>query len=152
MTYEIPSHIDPILTGTYHPIRAKIHRSGPWDNEPDLLAWRDKASGLMCRIVRAPGGHLCGYVAVTKAHSWFGAGYSDGAIEPWRHVECHGGLTFSGQILGPNAWFFGFDCSHSGDVAPAYGWSFGQTSQYRTLAYVVSQVESLALQIAGVTA
>lgn len=33
---------------------------GPWDDEPDEHHFR--AYGLHCRILRAHGGHLCGYV------------------------------------------------------------------------------------------
>ena len=33
---------------------------GPWDDEPDEHHWT--AHRLRCRILRAPGGHLCGYV------------------------------------------------------------------------------------------
>jgi hypothetical protein len=53
-------------------------------------------------------------------------------------------------------WWLGFDCAHSGDIAPAYdrnryGGIFGDGS-YKRLDYVKRQVESLAEQLTRATA
>lgn len=48
--------------------------SRPWENEPNEASF--EADGLQCRIVRAPLGHLCGYVGVPSEHPWFGLPYN----------------------------------------------------------------------------
>ena len=59
-------------------------------------------------------GHRCGYVQVPAKHPFTGKNYTD------IPVECHGGLTFKGQLSKPDDGTFygtwiGFDCAHSGD-------------------------------------
>lgn len=92
-------------------------------------------------------------------------------------IEVHGGLTYAAHCAhGPeessichipdpgdpdDVWWFGFDCAHSGDIVPAMeardrerGWApirAGYES-YADLAYVRSQVERLAKQLASVEA
>lgn len=42
-----------------------------------------------------------------------------GIGEQLEKVEVHGGLTFAGRWgKDTNTWWFGFDCAHSGDLAP----------------------------------
>lgn len=105
-----------------------------------------------------------------------GRGYSDlyaddaatGEACPEALFDVHGGLTFSRgcghndnpaegicHVPGPgepdDVWWFGFDCSHAGDLAPSYGRRLmfaGDT--YRDLAYVEGWVQSLARQLASV--
>ncbi len=144
--------------------------AGPWDSEPDLVEWRDAATGYPCLVVRGPTGALCGYVGVPPEHPYSGKPYS----EVDDHVPAHGGLTFSdschedGSICHvplpgePDAvWWFGFDCAHSGDVTPGlirhyqeaaarYGippesWHLHDT--YKTLAYVQAEVTTLAAEL-----
>lgn len=43
--------------------------SGPWDDEPDRVEWRDEATGLPCLALRNDMfGSWCGYVAVPPGH------------------------------------------------------------------------------------
>lgn len=84
----------------------------------------------------------------------------------------HGSLTFSGKCRkhenecegichkveegeDDNIWWFGFDCAHAGDISPAYETNRlyrvdGDT--YKNIAYVTSEVESLAKQLASIAA
>lgn len=134
---------------------------GPWQNEPDHKSWTDTATGLPCLAHRAMhSGHWCGYVAVFPSHPAHGQDYSS------LDVTVHGGLTY-GQwcqdavchIPAPDepddVWWLGFDCCHSGDLAPRrarldelgdYSGLSGH-DHYRTLEYVEEQCAELAKQL-----
>jgi hypothetical protein len=128
----------------------------PWESEPDRLEWR--AHGLACLIVRNGLGTLCGYVGVPRQHPWYGAGLE--AIED--RVSVHGGLTYSAPCRDhichsdptPVHWF-GFDCSHYGDLIPGKGalsalfpFPTLDDGTYRTIGYVKAETERLARQLA----
>jgi hypothetical protein len=122
-------------------------------NEPDY--WADEAFGLKCMMRRNGMKAWCGYVAVPKGHPMFGKDYDD------VDVRVHGGLTWGMDHAPgeqPNGWWwFGFDCSHSGDWSPRdtffafLGYPFGMHDTgeqvYRTFDYVRFEVESLAIQL-----
>lgn len=144
---------------------------GPWQDEPDKISWTDNATGRPCLIVRNRLGGLCGYVAVDPGHPLHGADYE----QP--DVDVHGGLTYAnaceetdteaeGICHVPSAgaptdvWWFGFDCVHSGDLAPGMaaisrhsglGVGIYRNDTYRDVPYVVREVEGLAQQLAAVT-
>lgn len=69
-------------------------------------------------------------------------------------IEVHGGLTYSakGWPGDDGLWYFGFDCSHSGDLNPKYAEDpfFARESVYRNMAYAKAQTEHLAEQLATV--
>lgn len=88
-------------------------------------------------------------------------------------VEVHGGLTFADACADTkdesrgichvaaegrpaHVWWFGFDCAHCDDDGPRtqrderYG--YGRNGVYRDLAYVKSEVDRLAAQIAKAAA
>ena len=132
---------------------------GEWDNEPDKAHWIDPDTGLDCLIVRGPMGALCGYVGVPKDHPCFGKDYD--SVD----VNAHGGLTFAdfcddesrecegichSEKYAANevVWWLGFDCAHGWDVIPKSEWSFSWDAIYRNFEYVVSEVTSLAHQLA----
>jgi hypothetical protein len=52
---------------------------GPWQSEPDLVEWRDAATGYPCLIVRGSMGALCGYVGLPPGHPLHG--------KPYTHAE-----------------------------------------------------------------
>jgi hypothetical protein len=124
---------------------------GPWIDEPDRMVWFDEDTGYPCAIVRGPGGHLCGYVGVPPGHPAYRAGYDDVP------VDVHGGLTYGregsedvpGSDVETDAYWFGFDCAHLDDMAPAYRKAMPGMWQgtYRNLSYVKSEVRSLAAQL-----
>lgn len=138
--------------------------SGPWDDEPDRIEWRDPETGLPClarRHVRA--GHWCGYVALPPGHPWHGSC-------PDLDVEVHGGVTYAGpcdehgdarervcHVARPgepdDVWWLGFDFAHCTDLQP---WLLGLDpdlvlpgTTYRTLDYVRAECASVAAQAAA---
>lgn len=150
----------------YRTIDKSTWGDGPWQDEPDKLQYPDPATGLPCLIVRTShAGNLCGYVGVPPSHSLHGKNYDD------VNVSVHGGLTFADTCQPhadesdgichladegepDNVFWFGFDCAHYMDLSPAYASqfplmdSFNDTnSTYRDLAYVKSEVASLAKQL-----
>lgn len=157
---------------------------GEWDNEPDKVQFITQ-SGLPGLIVRNGSGALCGYVGIGKAHPLHGMSYSACTLNPKCEEETycehspeylfsvHGGITFA-DVCQENRehgichipeegeeeplFWFGFDCSHAGDVSPSYDGLFGPSSQgmptgwggvyqYRNIEYVKKQIESLAKQL-----
>ncbi len=106
---------------------------GPWDDEPDLIEWKDEHTGYPCMVMRSDfSGGLCGYVGVWPSHPHYGAENSagnDGMDDI--PVQVHGGLTFAGLgILHDDGrpllcWALGFDCSHAFDDTP---WMAGMMS------------------------
>lgn len=146
--------------------------AGPWDGEPDRIAWDDDVTGLQCIMLRNRMGAWCGYVAVPAGHPWHGVDQAaacalpSGIAEP----EVHGGVTYSAPSAGvvgvgichvpkpgepDDVWWVGFDTAHCFDVVPgleAYRQSrgipvsrlLGET--YKDRAYVEAQVVRLARQ------
>ena len=136
---------------------------GPWDGEPDKRQWETDA-GLPGLAVRNSLGGLCGYVGVPLGHPFHRVDADDAQTRG--ALDCHGGLTHSGSCMEsyPEAegvchtpdpgepddvWWFGFDCVHMGDLAPAETnyTRYASTATYRTIDYVAAEVESLARQL-----
>lgn len=71
-------------------------------------------------------------------------------------VDVHGGLTYSqqGDADLEGLWVFGFDCAHAGDLCPVTADRFGSCGDetYRDFAYVKSETESMARQLAAIAA
>jgi hypothetical protein len=101
---------------------------GPWDEEPDLIRWKQEPSGYDLLMWRNHMGCWCGYVGLPEAHPLHGLNYS--SQEFLERLETHHGLTFSDTFEGATdrlelpenlrkLWWLGFDCAHFGDVMPA---------------------------------
>lgn len=129
--------------------------TGPWDSEPDRVAWVDIVTGYPCLVRRGGSGAWCGYVGLPSGHPDHGAGSDDPP------VDVHGGLTFSrgceGDPItgichvaedGDHVWWLGFDCAHYMDATPLLSGVIGEHGTYRDLAYVRAEVVSLAQQLA----
>lgn len=146
---------------------------GEWMTEPDKVQWRT-AAGLPGLVVRSEHyGSLCGYVGVPREHPRYGLSHWDEVM-----VDCtaHGGfpVNYSAECQsdGPvchvpepgqpaDIWWFGFDCYHAFDFAPAVAARDAQNPDmpdwlhhrqddycfYRNLEYVQAEVEALALQL-----
>jgi hypothetical protein len=126
--------------------------AGKWDHEPDVAEWR--ARGFACLVVRHRSfGSLCGYVGVANGHPWHGSDYNSLPD----NIDVHGGLTYSGgeqwehldldlAVDEPGLWWVGFDCGHSGDFAPGTGFGHNDPTGYKTIEYVISEVERLVNQ------
>ena len=128
-----------------------------WETEPDRESWTDETTGYPCLIRRAPGGALCGYVAVPESHPFFGASCAYVNNHDDR-IEVHGSLTYAGKCDGDpikgvchvsdgedEVWWFGFDCAHYMDCVPRIPRS--RHLPYRNWAYVRAGVESMARQL-----
>lgn len=72
---------------------------GPWQDEPDELAWIDQATGLDCHIIRhIQFGNFCGYAGVPPTHPAYGLSW-DGVPDKEakeRHREFMARLRNSG--------------------------------------------------------
>jgi hypothetical protein len=151
---------------------------GPWLDEPDRVDF--EFAGLPCllhRNIRTDGRYSpaawCGYVAVPPGHPLHGLGYGSPEVDHAMRVRgVHGGLTYSEACAGhichvpkpgepDDVWWFGFDCNHSGDLAPGLAKGFGATGgapescrltlpgdEYRDIAYVYAETIALAAQLA----
>ncbi|MEM7621479.1 MAG: hypothetical protein AAF228_13715 [Pseudomonadota bacterium] len=105
-----------------HDIDKSNWPEGEWKNEPDYLQYRDEETGLECLIIRNIVGALCGYVGVDKNHPAYKVDAFDWSNPSLENIDVHWGLTFSGFLDRSNTelWFLGFDCAHSGDLAPGH--------------------------------
>lgn len=129
--------------------------AGPWDGEPDR--WEGEHEGFPILAVRNRMGAWCGYAAMPPGHPWHGK-------DVFREIDAdvHGGLTYGAACQGnvchvpkpgepDNVWWLGFDCNHSGDIAPQMEELMGHGyhehyASYRTLDYVQRECRKLAEQ------
>lgn len=108
----------------------------------------ESLSGLMGERMDRPVGDAPGMAVMLGALS--------GTIEASAEaaIDVHGGITFSGKPAGTNhndpGWWFGFDCSHYGDLTPKI--DFAGDGTYRTAEYVRSETEKLAEQLQRIAA
>lgn len=126
----------------------------PWETEPNEAEWIDEDTDYKCRISRHEDlGHLRGYVGIPKSHPLYGKHYSDDEIE---NLDAHGGLTHSGEDQDDkDTWWFGFDCSHAGDLSPLLlmvlvekgRYNLDRKEVYRTWEYVEREVRELSAQL-----
>ena len=124
--------------------------------------WTTQA-GLRAVVVVPDHGSRCGYVAVPQGHTLHGKDYDE--VE----VTVHGGLTFADgegtyPVAGEGLWWFGYDCGHWQDardpelMTPKYKemydkglFSFFDEGTVRSLNYCISECESLATQLKGLS-
>lgn len=72
-----------------------------------------------------------------------------GKTHPGDLFDVHGSITYSGTEWPAEGYWYGFDCSHAGDVSPAYDYLMrcDPESVYRTLDYTKAECVSLARQL-----
>jgi hypothetical protein len=123
-------------------------------------------AGLRAVVIIHPAGHRCGYVGLPVGHTHHGKGYDDDVP-----AVVHGGLTYAGSeddypVPADGLWWLGYDCAHLGDgrdpelMQGEYKKfhekgifrSFSDGDTVKSLEYCVSECESLAKQLAEVTA
>ena len=141
---------------------------GVWDDEPDRAEWEHE--GFACLAVRHPTfGNWCGYLGVGPDHPLFGVPAAKAAKAGLKGhwgvnfaAPCDGGMICHTKRPGvpQEVWWFGFDCGHARDLAPAIEPIFLRAGhaddtppelrrEYRTLEYVREQVNEMARQAAG---
>ena len=69
------------------------HIPGPWEDEPDKLAWIDGASGKDCILLRQPAGEWAGYVGVSPAHPLWG--FSHDALPTGAGIRVHDPIDYA---------------------------------------------------------
>lgn len=153
---------------------------GPWNQEPDKLAWTDPATGLACIVLRQDNGTLSGYVAVDPGHPLWG--FTWDAVPSAIGKAPHRGIDYAELCLhtGPerirvchtrpaqmhrnapqgadaaghdDKWWFGFSTSAPGDFVPKGAKPRLHREEgevYRTLDYVFEQTRELAAQLSSV--
>ena len=139
---------------------------GEWQNEPDRLEFVHAGFACLANRRGSELGHWCGYVGVPNGHPAYGKDYND------VHVAVHGGLNYAHKCAGEichvpapgmpdDVWWLGFDCAHAGDLAPGIRATLRRLDcpedmrfreEYRPLAYVRAEIESLAEQLAAISA
>lgn len=130
-----------------------LHGKGYSDPVPELAA-------ALERLKNRPYDHERDFTFSRGVAMLFG-----GEIDPRPDIviDVHGGLTYANQCSGrichvpkpgepDNVWWFGFDCSHAGDISPAYdrSWRGESDDAYRTLDYVRAETNRLAEQLAEI--
>ena len=124
-----------------------------------------KSSGLPCVIRRAKEmGHWCGYVGVPQNSKLNGKDYyyySENELniskleEAINNITVHGGLTFAGKLKeGDLMHYFGFDCSHLGDLNRlCFDYpDIKPDAIYRDKSYVIKECKQLAEQLSKIIA
>jgi hypothetical protein len=113
--------------------------------------WEWEYLNFKCSIKRNHSLALCGYVGVSKRNELFG---KDG-----EKLWAHGGISFSHHMEDEEIWWFGFDCSHGGDLSPSFVMGefaaltgaqfmdFNLKATYRDFEYVKEVVQDLAEQL-----
>jgi len=81
-------------------------------HEPNYETFEYKGYKIVIKRMMYLGGQLNGYVRIPKGHQFYGKGYDDIPI------ECHGGLTFAGDIENDGDFYIGFDTAHYRDYMP----------------------------------
>lgn len=147
---------------------------GPWHDEPwDIVTWVDEATGYECMLNRGYMGAWCGYVAVPREHPAYGKHYDGIDVSVHGGLTFAGANRYGKE----GYYYLGFDCNHCQDLAPgalalsaemaARDGSLGLWTDhkdydpvtgismhggyldeaYRDMAYVKTEVESLASQL-----
>lgn len=129
----------------YPELREIIEREG---NEKDF-----RYRGYECHIRRVGVpymGHLCGYIEIPPEHELFAMNYDRIEKKYDYELPVHGGLTFSGYVFNDDvnsSYWIGFDCAHSGDLAPMYleeGLQFRLPNDtYKDMSFVENNIKQI---------
>lgn len=124
----------------YPELKEIIEKEG---NEKDF-----QYKGYECHIRRVGVpymGHLCGYIEIPTEHILFNMDYDEIEKKYDYELPAHGGLTFSNNVDG--AYWIGFDCNHTGDLAPMYleeGLQFRSPNDtYKDMGFVENNIKQI---------
>lgn len=167
MNYRKPWNDEPndfMLTAFGLPVRARRHELwGHWCGFVGVPPshplfghhFRDPVPhppGMMKRPFAVDEHGALNVLTSTFDHAEWGEGYASVSLI----IGAHGGLSYAGHLHGDaENWYFGFDCSHAGDLQPLAldvgidpEW-YLSVSVYRTMAFVQSECLNLAEQLAA---
>jgi hypothetical protein len=118
-------------------------------HEPNYETFEYRGFKVVIKRMMYLGGQLNGYVRIPKAHKFYQKGYDDIPI------ECHGGLTFAGDLEEDGDWYIGFDTAHYRDFIPFMKFAlpdplrnredFGET--YKDIDYVRQECKRIVDQL-----
>jgi len=121
-------------------------------HEPNYETFEYKE--FYCVIMRMMfmGGQLNGYVRIPENHPYYDKDYTSDELE---NIECHGGLTFSGELEGETGFFIGFDTAHYQDYMPFMQFALGQRAMelpydqavYKDINYVRNECRNIVDQL-----
>lgn len=137
---------------------------GPWQDEPDYVAFIDKETTYPCVAKRNMLGAFVGYVGTDERHPLY---MSEVGCPEFDFIDAHERAPSFAAFLPDESlnfsppkryWWIGFDCMHDNDHCP---WRDKTTKPqptlprtrrrgqgiYRDLPYVVEQLEFLASQL-----
>ena len=111
--------------------------------------------GYKCVIKRMMylGGQLNGYVRIPKASRFYQKDYTDDLLEK---IDCHGGLTFAGDLENDGDWYIGFDTAHFQDYMPFLQMALGKSGnpsiidtneKYKDITYVRNECKKIVDQL-----
>lgn len=117
-------------------------------HEPNYETFEYRGFKVVIKRMMYMGGQLNGYIRIPKAHKYYGKGYDDIPI------ECHGGLTFAGDLESDGDWYIGFDTAHYQDYMPFMQMTIGHhkftelhdNEQYRDIDYVRNECKRIVDQ------
>lgn len=75
-----------------------------------------KHSNLTCVVRHGIFNCPCGYVKLPEDHPLYGVNYTE--YSDCVDIDVHGGVTFSGNMVGMDGWFVGFGMAHFEDFDP----------------------------------
>ena len=123
-------------------------------HEPNYETFEYRGFKVVIKRMMVMGGQLNGYVRIPKAHKFYQKGYDDLDM-----IECHGGLTFSGDLEEDGDWYIGFDTAHYQDYMPFMQMFLGKNGnplidrneQYRDINYVRQECKRIVDQLGQAT-
>lgn len=117
--------------------------------EPNYETFEYRGFKVVIKRMMFMGGQLNGYVRIPKAHKFYQKGYDDIG----NAIECHGGLTFTGDLEEDGDFYIGFDTAHYMDYMPfmQMHWSSNlrtdSPEHYRDITYVRNECKRIVDQI-----
>lgn len=118
-------------------------------HEPNYETFEYRGYKCVIKRMMNMGGHLNGYVRIPKGHRFYDKDYDDIPI------ECHGGLTFTGDLEEDGDFYIGFDTAHYMDYMPFMQMSLSrhlrssihEAEHYRDIDYVRNECKEIVDQI-----
>jgi hypothetical protein len=115
--------------------------------EPNYETFEYKGFKIVIKRMMYLGGQLNGYVRLPEEHKYYQKGYNDIPI------ECHGGLTFTGDLEEDGDFYIGFDTAHYRDYIPFLQFHVSNSAMmdelamYKDITYVRNECKQIVEQL-----